>query len=1086
MHRLSISLLGTFRVALDGEPVTDFATDKARALLAYLVVEADRAHRRDALAGLLWPDQSQDKARHNLRQTLSYLRQALDDRDEAVPFLLVSRQAIQFNRDSDHWLDIAAFTALVEACERHRHRRLGSCLPCVRRLKQTAELYREGFLKQFFLSDSSVFEEWALLKREWFHREMIGALHHLTNYYERRGDYERAQEYAWRQITLEPWHEEAHRQLIRLLALDGQRSKALAQYEACCQVLADELRIEPTQETTALYESIRADETAPLLPRSSAPLHNLPPSPTPFVDREADQAELAELLANPDCRLVTVVGPGGIGKTRLALRVAADHVGAFAHGVAFVPFASVSSPGLFASSIADALGFSFHERRDPEEQLLGYLREKDMLLVLDSLEHILEGSTFLTEMLRRAPNLVLLVTSRERLNLREEWVYEVRELTYPKEEMVGDGKSYSAVVLFQQCARRVTQRSSLDEADIPSVVRICQLVEGIPLGVELAAAWLRVHSCSEIAREIERNLDILTTRLRNVPERHRSIRATFEHSWQLLSETEKSVLARLSVFRGGFQREAAAVVAGASTTTLSALLDKSLIHRASSDRYDIHGLLKQYAVEKLEDSPQTVEDIQVQYIRYFAAFLEQREERLKGARQKQALLDIALEIENARRAWKLAVSRGCVREIEQSVDSLYHFFNLRGRFREGVECFDQAIERWDGDEQQGRVLGKVMSRRGALCRPLGRYQQARTCLERSLAVFERLGVQTEQVFCLVNLADVARKQGKYQEAEQLAQEGLKLSRQIEDYRGTARSLFLLGVIRYRTGDVERAKVLLDESLATARESGDQRLIMSALNTLGDVTCHRGDYAEAQTVFEECVSLSRELDDRYSVAMHLNNLGTVLHVLERYGEARLYYEESLEICHRIGDRIGQAIALSNLGEVAHARGAYHEALDCYQEALSIGRDIQNQRTIVACLNNLGDTACALGDYVGAQAYLAEALEIATQTQVVAMQLKVLVNLAVLFAKQDRRERAAALLGLAYHHPASHRETQEKAERLLDEMELTLQDGAPRSSDVVVAEVLEEISSGAAQSPPAGHTTSSSNTSGSGFRNTSGRM
>jgi len=1053
---------------LDGEPVTDFATDKARALLAYLVVEAERAHRRDALAGLLWPDQSQDKARHNLRQTLSYLRQALDDRDEAVPFLWVNRQAIQFNRDSDHWLDIAAFTALVEACERHWHRRLGSCLPCMRRMEQMAELYREGFLKQFFLSDSSVFEEWALLKREWFHREIIRALHHLSNYYERRGDYERAQEYAWRQITLEPWHEEAHRQLIRLLVLDGQRSKALAQYQVCCQALAEELRVEPTQETTALYESIRAGETAPVRLRSSAPLHKLPPSPTPFVGREADLAELAELLANPDCRLVTVVGPGGIGKTRLALRVAADHVGAFAHGVTFVPLTSISSPRLFASTIADALGFSFHERRDPEEQLLGYLREKDMLLVLDSLEHILEGSTFLTEMLRRAPNLVLFVTSRERLNLREEWVYEVRELTYPKEEMVGDGKSYSAlslskgaipmdaVVLFQQCARRVTQRSSLDEADIPSVVRICQLVEGVPLGVELAAAWLRVHSCREIAREIERSLDILTTRLRNVPERHRSIRATFEYSWQLLSETEKSVLARLSVFRGGFQREAAAVVAGASTATLSALLDKSLIRRASSDRYDIHGLLKQYAGEKLEDNPQAVEDVQLQYIRYFAAFLERREERLKGARQKQALLDIALEIENARRAWRLAVSRGCAREIEQSVDSLYHFFNFRGRFREGVECFDQAIERWDGDEQQGRVLGKVMSRRGALCRPLGRYQQARTHLERSLAVFQRFGVQTEQVFCLVNLADAARKQGKYQEGEQLAQEGLTLSRQIEEYRGTARSLFLLGVIRYRTGDVERAEVLLNESLATARESGDQRLMMSALNTLGDVTCHRGDYAEAQTVFEECVSLSRELDDRYSVAMHLNNLGTVLHVLERYGEARLYYEESLEICHRIGDRTGQAIALSNLGEVAHARGAYREALDCYQEALSIGRDIQDQRAIVACLNNLGDTTCALGDYVGAQDYLAEALEIATQMQVVAMQLKVLVNLAVLFARQDRRERAAALLGLAYHHPASHRETQEKAERLLDEMELTLQDGAPRSSDVVVAEVLEEIS------------------------------
>ncbi len=1039
---------------MNGEPVTDFATDKARALLAYLAVEADRPHRRDALAGLLWPDEPEPRARQSLRQALSYLRQAIGDRGAAVPFLLISRQTLQFNAESNHWLDVAAFTALVEACERHRHRRLGSCLPCVRRLEQMADLYREDFLKQFFLGDSSTFEEWASLKREWLHREVVEALYHLTNYYERRGDYARAQRHAWRQVELEPWREEAHRQLMRLLALDGQRSAALAQYEVCRQTLTEELHIDPTEETTALYERIRAGETAPLSLGRPASLHNLPPSPTPFVGREADLVELAELVASPDCRLVTLVGPGGIGKTRLALRVAADHVGVLAHGVAFVPLTPVSSPRLLAPAIADALDVPFHEQRDPEEQLLSYLREKEMLLVLDSLEHILEGSPLLSKMLRCAPDLMLLVTSRERLNLREEWVYEVQGLTYPQGERGGDGAPYSAVTLFQQCARRVDQA---DIPDTPSVVRICQLVEGIPLGVELAAAWSRVHSCHEIAQEIERGLDILTTRLRNVPERHRSIRATFEYSWQLLSETERSVLARLSIFRGGFEREAAAVVAGASAMTLSALLDKSLIHRVSSDRCDMHSLLEQYAAEKLRDNPRMYEDTQMRCIRHFGAFLQRQEERLKGAEQREALLAVALEIENARRAWQLAVSHDCIREIEQSVDSLYRFFDLRGRFREGIACFDQMIARWGGEERHKCILGKVMARRGALCRPLGRYQQARTDLERSLMIFESLEAQTEQVFCLVNLADVARKQGRYQEAEQLAQESLRLSRQIEDHRGTARSLFLLGVVRYRTGDVERAEARLTESLATARESGDQRLIMSALNTLGDVSCHRGHYPEAQTVFEECVTLSRELDDQYSVAMHLNNLGTVLHVLEKYERARRYYEESLEICRRIGDRTGQAIALSNLGEVAHARGAYHEAWDCYHEALSLGRDIQDQWTIVACLNNLGETACALGDCVGAQAHLAEALGIATQTQIVAMQLKVLVNLAVLFAKQDRRERAATLLGLAYHHPASHRETQEKAERLLDEMGITLQDGDSISLDVVVAEVLEEISS-----------------------------
>ncbi|PKO20431.1 MAG: SARP family transcriptional regulator, partial [Chloroflexi bacterium HGW-Chloroflexi-1] len=596
MMRLTISLLGPLRVALCGEPVTDFATDKARALLAYLAVEAERPHRRDALAGLLWPDQPQRKARQNLRQALSHLRRAIGDRDEAAPFLLVSRETVQFNADSDHWLDVAAFTSLAEACRGHRHRRLATCLPCMRRLEQMAELYRGDFLAQFFLSDSSIFEEWALLKREWLHRQAVEAFSHLAGYYERRGDYEQARQYARRQVALEPWREEAHRHLMRLLALDGQRSTALAQYETCRRMLAEELGVEPTAETVALYKRISESAIADL---QTCRLANLPPSPTPFVGREEELAELADYLANPDCRLLTLVGPGGIGKTRLVLQVAADQTGAFVHGIHFVPLASVSSTELIVSAIAEALDLPFDSHQDPKEQLLNYLHEKEMLLVLDNLEHLLPisissacgkgegGAELLAEILRRAPGVVLLVTSRERLNLREEWVYTVEGLTYPEGEAVGrpalsvaEGpETYSAVNLFQQRARRAYQHFSLSEIERPHVVRICQLVEGMPLGVELAAAWVAVHSCEEIAQEIERNLDILTTRLRNVPARQWSVRATFEHSWQLLSETEKDIFARLSVFRGGFRREAAAVVTGASLSTLSSLLDKSLIRR---------------------------------------------------------------------------------------------------------------------------------------------------------------------------------------------------------------------------------------------------------------------------------------------------------------------------------------------------------------------------------------------------------------------------------------------------------------------------------------------------------------------------
>jgi predicted ATPase/DNA-binding SARP family transcriptional activator len=1038
------------QVRVGGKPVTGFATDKARALLAYLAVEADHPHRRDSLAGLLWPDQPQKKARQNLRQALSHLRQAIRDDDDAIPFLLVSREAIQLNLDCDHWLDVHEFAGLVQACEEHGHRRLETCLPCLRRMERIVELYRGGFLAQFFLSDSNVFEEWAVLRREWFHRETMEALSHLSNFHERRGDYKRAQQHARRQVTLEPWHEEAHRQLMRLLALHGKRSAALAQYETCRRALTEHLGVEPTGETAALYERIRADERLD----PPAPPHNLPPSSTSFVGRERELAELADYLANPDCRMVTLVGPGGIGKTRLALQAAANQIGAFEDGVAYVSLAAVGLVESIVPTIADALGVPPPVSQSRARLLLDYLREREMLLVLDNVEHLLEGDNLLSEALQQSPGLIILLTSRERLNLREEWVYTVSGLTYPQDEEVAPEATHSAMALFEERARQSSQRFALED-QFPHVRRICQLVAGVPLGIELAAAWVATRSCEEIGQEIEHNLDVLATRLRNVPERHRSIRATFDHSWQLLPETEKELFARLSVFRGGFGHEAALQVAGASPPTLSALVDKSLVRYVSADRYDMHPLLRQYAAEKLAEKPQVQNEVEEKLVRYFGAFLQQQATRLKGSQQRQALAEIALEIENARLAFHLAISHDDAEQTEQSMESLYLFHNIQGRFQEGIDLFAQAMDRWGQDREGAGLFAKLQSRQATLYRRLGHYQETQVALQHSLETAERLGMQSEQVFCLVNLADVLRSQGRLEEALQLAQISLALARQIGNRWGVVRSLFIPGLIRFRAGHVDQAEAMLEESLALGRESNCQRLIMPPLNTLGDVACHRGDYAKAQAVFKECIALSRALGDQFNLAMHLNNLGTVLHVLEEYAEAQTHYEESLRICRQIGDLSGQAIALSNLGEVAHALDAHREAMTYYQKALAIGRDIEDQWAVMACLNNLGEGACALEDYDQASAYLAEALAITFETQTLTVLFNVLVNLAVLFAKQGHAERTATLLGLARDHPASEQATQEQAQRLLNEMGLAPPEGEPRPLDSVVTEILAEL-------------------------------
>ena len=1053
MAHLSISLLGALRISRDGDLLTNFA-DKAQALLAYLAVESDQPHRRDTLAGLLWPDQPQKRARQSLRQALSDLRKAIGDCDEA-PFLLVSGETIQFNPDCAHWLDVTAFADLVKACETHHHRRLETCLPCMRRLERMAELYRDPFLEQFFLADADGFEEWAMLKRDWLQREATDALSLLADYRERRGEYKQAQQYAQRQVQMDPWREEAHRQLMRLLALTGQRSAALAQHETCRRALADELGVEPTAETQALYATILAEKPAGKETTGTPAPYSLPSIGTAFVGREKELAALADLLANPDCRLVTLFGPGGIGKTRLALQAAADHLSAFRDGVAFVPLASVETTAHFAPTVAGALGLSFHGDQNIEEQLPGYLRRKELLLVLDNLEHILECADFLSTVLRRAPGVVLLATSRERLNMHEEWVYEIAGLTYPQDTGADLEEGYSALDLFRQRAGQVDRHFTLSEAETPHVARICQLVEGMPLGIELAASWVSVHSCEEIARAIVSGLETLTTRLRNVPERHRSLWATFEHSFQLLKEEEGRAFAHLSVFRGGFTPQAAAQVAGASPAILAALQDKSLIRRTPPDRFDLHEMLRQYASAKLQDDPQAYKEARSRHARYFAAFLAQREDQLHVEGHKQALEEIAPEIENARQAWQDAVAQGWAGVAAQSLDGLYYFYTVRSWFREGIALLTLAIDRWREEPEQEVLFGRALARQGVFYRHTGQYDLARDGLEHSLEIFERLQMRSEQAFCLTTLAEIAWKQGRHEEALALAQKGLDLARECQDPHNEARALFILGGVRFRLGQIEQAKALFEKGLTVSQAHGNRRLSMAILNALGDLACHPGDYAEARAAFEACLALSREIDDPYNTAQYLNNLGTVLHHLEQYEEAQQHYQESLDICRRIGDVSGQAIALSNLGEVAQILDAPEQALAAYQEALAIGRDTQESWLLLVSLNNLGETACTLEDWSAAKAYLSEALAVALQKQILLLLPRVLVNLGLFFARQGQSDRAAALLGPVIRHPSTEQDIEEKAQRLLDELDLVPPEGEPRPLEEIAAEVLAEL-------------------------------
>ncbi len=969
---LEIRLLGGVRFTLNGTPVTGFTSHKVAALLAYLAVER-RPHSRETLAALLWGGLPDADARNNLRQTLTYLRKLVGT------YLHIDREHVAFQASGACLIDVEAFLQ----CLKHDGKRTTDTIEHW----QAADAFYVGdFMAGFVVRDAPEYEEWLLAQRARYRELALHALYALTEQLTAQGEHARAVESATRLLALDPWREETHRQLMRLKARTGQRSAAMAQYEVCRQVLEKELGVEPAVETTALYERLKAAQRRPR--------HNLPGSLTGFVGREAEFALLMRRFADPACRLVTLTGPGGIGKTRLALRVAEALSETLINGAWFVSL-SDASPADLIEHLADAIGLPLRAG-NVRQQLLNALRTRELLLVLDNFEHLVESAGLLSDIQLAAPDVKILVTSRERLDLKSEWVYPLDGLALPTDAQQTDPARYAAGQLFLLIAEHHQPATPPTSDEAQAILEICRLLGGLPLGIELAAARAQVLTCVTTAAEIRRGSAELATRQRDIPERQRSLRAVVESSVAALSPVERRLFEGLSVFPHGFSAAAAFGVVGATATQLTSLVDKSLV-REIGGRYDLHEVLQRFAAEALARQPDLHAELQGRHSHYFAMWLRAITEQAATPGDESAWMTaVAEDFANLRSAWAWASAERHGSDLSLLLEGVFRFMNVRGHYREGVDWFSSASERLAPDPQatdeRGRLAMRLSVARARFLLELGQAEAAVPLFETGRLYFERVSEPRPLARCLNGLGTAARAMGQFERA-----------------RG------------YCSAQLEVARI---------HELRDE--IASALNNLGVVVSDMSDYAEAIRLHRECLALRRELGDRVGIASSLINLATALVDLGDDTQTAELLGEALAISREFNDARRIGAVLTNLGAAARRAGKLQEERVYYRQALAVHRESGHRLGIALALNNLGSVAARLNDADEARRSLRAALAESQESHFDFVMLDALVWLALLTARAGDALTAVEWLAHPLKHPAADGETVVAAQTLLSEI------------------------------------------------------
>ena len=932
MRRQSVCLLGPAHVTWEtGEPPR-FRSQRTVALLGYLVVEG-RLVAREALATLFWPDDSAAKGKANLRRELHNLTNILPG------CWVTDYKTVLFSPGTATSIDVYDLLQLEET----------------EKWVEAANLLGGDFLEGVYLEDNLEFETWLLGERERWRQRADRVFRRAMAVQVAAGDNAAALAFARRVLQRRPWHEEMHRKVMLLLAQEGETGAALKQYQTCKQVLREELGVDVSAETQVLYERIRAP--------SPFTLHNIPASTAPLVGREEELALLHGWLEDENVRLITITGAGGMGKTRLMLALAEELLQrrdySFPDGVYLVRLAAVGDITQLIFETAAAMKFPLHgpDSRSPQRRLLDYLSRKRLLLLFDSFEHLLSSAHLMSEIARAAPDVQIVVTSRKKLFLRSEQLLPLSGLSC--EEPFGsraDGRRSDAARLFVRVGRRSRPSFSLrDSTDVRDLQRICRLVAGMPLALELAATWTDTLSLAAIAREIEQGLDFLERDVRDLPARHRSMRAVFDTSWQQLRPETRRVFARMSLFRGPFSREAAQAVTGATSRALSRLVNHSLVARTAGGLYTVHELLRQYAAEKLGESAEESQATAARFATYYIDFLQERRELLHSPVQRKVLAQMNAELDNVRAAWEWSLAHRRVTDIWRAgrVYLSVHYYS--SRFQETAAAAARTAA-WAtemaGDESE--LVRADSLNFLAFCQiRLGDIAEAHASALDSRQIYRQLdktpppGHATDSTFAL---ALVALIQGNPEHALELAEEARERC-EANDALNLCLAHYILSSAHQALGQYETAFAHALRAAEMAERAGHEWFLGYSLLEVGKSALASGQYARAKEYFEASIPIRRQFSDK-GEAEALGLLGKIALVEEDLSAAQQLFQHALEIYRDTNDRGGIASSYQGIARVSLATEAHEDARRRLRQALSIAEEIQFWPLVLSILVDVG--------------------------------------------------------------------------------------------------------------------------------------